>query len=88
MARFDPSLSILAGMDTSVLRQQLSLMQQDYLDLSSGRKVESASYAQGDGAKSVKYTVATIGQLAMAIRQIQAQLGIIPSPRRAIVVRF
>ena len=52
MARFDPSLSILAGMDTSVLRQQLSLMQQDYLDLSSGRKVESASYAQGDGRRA------------------------------------
>lgn len=88
MARYDPSQSLLAGMDTTVLRQQLAQMQQDYLDLSSGRKVESASYAQGDGAKSVKYTTATIGQLAMAIRQLQAQLGIIVSPRRAIGVRF
>ncbi|RUN77319.1 phage head-tail adapter protein [Sphingomonas sp. TF3] len=88
MARYDPSQSLLAGMDTAVLRQQLQLMQQDYLDLSAGRKLESASYAQGDGAKSVKYTIATIGQLAMAIRQLQAQLGIICSPRRAIGVRF
>jgi hypothetical protein len=86
--RYDPSRSLLAGMDTTVLRQNLAQMQQDYLDLSAGRKVQSASYAQGDGAKSVTYTQATIGQLAMAIRQIQVQLGIIDSPRGAIGVRF
>lgn len=86
--RYDPSRSLLAGMDTTVLQQRLTQMQQDYLDISSGRKVRSAAYTQGDGSKTVTYTEATIGQLAMAIRQLQAQLGIISSPRRAIGVRF
>lgn len=86
--RYDPSSSVLAGMDAAMLRQRLAQMQQDYLDLSSGRKLQSASYTQGDGAKSISYTQASITQLTMAIRQLQAQLGIIGSPRRAIGVRF
>lgn len=81
MRCFDPSRSLLAGMDTSVLQARLTQMQMDYLDLTAGRKVETAAYAQGDGSKTVTYTRATIGQLAMAIRQLQAQLGIISSPR-------
>ncbi|WP_174296526.1 gpW family head-tail joining protein [Sphingomonas bacterium] len=88
MPRFDPSRSLLAGMDTSLLQARLAQMQQDYLDLSSGRKVNTASYAQGDGSKSVTYSMASIGQLAMVIRQLQAQLGIIDRPRSAIGVRF
>lgn len=88
MARYNPAASLLAGMDDAVLRQQLRQMQQDYLDLSAGKKLQSASYTQGDGSKSVSYTPATIGQLAMAIRQLQAQLGIISSPRRALSVQF
>jgi len=86
--RFDPSTSLLAGMDQTVLRQRLTQMQQDYLDLSAGRKLVSASYTQGDGGKNATYDRTTIGQLAMAIRQLQAQLGIIETPRRAIGVRF
>lgn len=86
--RYDPSRSILAGMDDTVLRAQLAQMQQDYLDLSSGRKVVSGSYTQGDGAKSVTYTQTNIGQLIMAIRQLQAQLGIVCTPRYAIRPRF
>ncbi|MGY2732379.1 hypothetical protein ACVWYO_000053 [Sphingomonas sp. UYP23] len=88
MGRYDPSKSLLAGMDTTILRQRLAQMQQDYLDISSGRKVESAGYAQGDGSKTVKYTAANLDQLSTVIRQLQAQLGIIPSPRRAIGFRF
>lgn len=88
MSRFDPSRSLLAGMDTSVLQARLTQMQQDYLDLSSGRRIMSASYAQGDGSKSVTYSMSNIGQLTMAIRQLQAQLGIIDSPRGAIGIRF
>lgn len=88
MRRFDPTRSLLAGMDTTVLQARLTAMQLDYLDLSSGRKPMSASYAQGDGSKSVSYTMATIGQMVMAIRQLQAQLGIIERPRGAIGIRF
>lgn len=88
MARYNPANSILAGMDTSVLEARLKQLQQDYLDLSSGIKTESGSYAQGDGSKSVTYSRANIGQLTMAIRQLQAQLGLICSPRSAIRPRF
>ena len=86
--RYDPSQSILAGMDTTVLQTRLAAMQQAYLDISTGAKGESYSYSQGDGSKSVTYTKANIGQLTMAIRQVQAQLGIICAPRRAIGIRF
>lgn len=85
---FDPSTSILAGMDDTVLRQRLAQMQQDYLDITSGRKVQTASYTQGDGGKNVTYSMANIGLLTAAIRQLQAQLGIINSPRRALSVNF
>lgn len=86
--RFNPQTSVLAGMDPSVLQARLAQMQQDYLDLMSGAKVVSASYTQGEGGKSVTYDRTNIAQLTMAIRQLQAQLGIICSPRRAIGVRF
>lgn len=86
--RFNPQTSVLAGMDTSVLQVRLAQMQQDYLDLMSGAKVVSASYTQGEGGKSVTYDRTNIAQLTMAIRQLQAQLGIICSPRRSIGVRF
>ncbi|WP_198351058.1 gpW family head-tail joining protein [Flavisphingomonas formosensis] len=86
--RYDPSRSILAGMDTAVLQARLQQMQRDYLDLMSGKKVISGSYTQGDGAKSVTYSMTNIGQLTLAIRQLQTQLGIISSPRRALSVGF
>lgn len=86
--RYDPSRSIFAGMDDSVLRARLTQMQNDLLDLQSGRKVQSAAYTQGDGSKTVSYTRATITDLTMAIRQLQTQLGIISSPRRALSVGF
>lgn len=88
MSRYDPGTSILAGMDDTALRARLAQMQQDYLDLVSGRKVQSATYAQGDGSKGVVYTRANIADLTMAIRQLQAQLGIVCRPRRALSVGF
>ena len=88
MRRFDPSRSLLAGMDTSVLQARLTQMQADYLDLMSGRKAVTAAYAQGDGSKSVTYTMASIDKLTAAIRLLQAQLGIISQPRRALSVSF
>ena len=86
--RFNPQTSLLAGMDTSILQSRLTQMQQDYLDLMSGAKMISASYTQGEGGKSVSYDRTNIAQLSAAIRQLQAQLGIIDRPRRAIGVRF
>lgn len=83
---FDPTTSVLAGMDDSVLRSRLAQMQQDYLDLQSGRKLESANYSQGDGGKGVTFTRADLAQLRMAIRELQLQLGIICQARRPLRV--
>lgn len=88
MRRFDPSSSLLAGMDTTVLNARLTQMQNDYLDISAGRKVVSASYTQGDGGKNVTYDRTTLPQLAMAIRLLQQQLGIISQGRHALSVGF
>ncbi len=89
MRPFDPSTSLLAGYDPTALQAKLQEMQQAYLDLTTGNKGETYSYSQGDGGgKSVTYTRANADQLAVKIRQVQQQLGIIPRARRAITPRF
>ena len=88
MPCFNPATSILAGRDTAQLQVDLARLQQAYINLSAGGLSETLSYDQGGGAKSVTYTRANMGQLWMAIRLIQAQLGIIDTPRRALDVTF
>lgn len=88
MSCYDPSTSILAGMDESELRAQLAALQRAYLELSRGAKVASASYTQNGNARSTSFTQTTIGDLTAAIRLVQAQLGLVPSPRRPIGVKF
>jgi hypothetical protein len=88
VSRFDPATSILAGMDTAALQAQLAALQKAYLDLAAGVKAVTLSYAMGDGAKAVTYTETDIGKLTQAIRLVQAQLGIVHSPRHALGVRF
>lgn len=66
--------SILDGMDTTVLQQRLTAMQQAYLDLTTGGKVEVASYAQADGSRTVTYTKANLGELTAAILTVQTQI--------------
>lgn len=66
--------SILDGIDVSELRTRLASMQQAYLDLTSGAKVEAASYAQGDGSRSVTYSRANLSSLTQAIISIQTQI--------------
>lgn len=66
--------SILDGIDVGVLQTRLSAMQQAYMDLMSGGKVEVAAYAQGDGSRSVTYTRANIADLTQAILALQTQI--------------
>lgn len=80
---YDPTQSIFAGMTTVQKQQALANAQQAYFDLSSGVKVASASYSQGDGSKSVSYTKADLPNLVALIKQLQADLGLTPRPRRA-----
>lgn len=88
MSSYNPSTSIFAGMSTAALQTALANAQQAYIDLSSGAKVVTANYAQGDGSKSVTYTQANIADLVALIKQLQAQLGIIRRGRRPIGFRF
>lgn len=85
---FDPSRSLLAGRATSQLQADLAKAQQAYVDLLSGAKGESYSYTQGDGARSVTYTRGNVADLAALIQLLQAQLGIVAHPRRAIGFRY
>lgn len=83
---FNPATSLLAGIPREQLQVSLANAQMAYLQLSSGTKVESASYTQGDGTRSVTYTRADLAQLANVIQQLQMQLGIVPRARKP--VRF
>ena len=80
--RFSPRTSILAGMPRHLLEAKLAALQEAYLALSSGQQVVTASYTQGDGTKSVTYRQASLGDLVAAIKEVQAQLGIIHRGRR------
>lgn len=84
MSCFDPTTSILAGMDTTDLQARLTALQSAYLDLSAGAKVVTVSYAQGNGNKSVTYKAADLSEVVSAIRLVQAQLGVVCHPRRAL----
>ncbi|MEX3690812.1 gpW family head-tail joining protein [Paraburkholderia sp. BR14263] len=68
------STSILDGVSVTALQAQLVQMQQAYLQLTSGGKIESASYAQADGSRSITYTRANIADLTQAILAVQTQI--------------
>lgn len=66
--------SILDGISLADLQARLVALQQAYLDLMAGGKVVTASYTQGDGARSVTYSQANIGDLTQAILAVQTQI--------------
>jgi hypothetical protein len=66
--------SILDGISLQSLQTRLSALQQAYLDLTTGGKLESAAYTQGDGSRSVTYTKANIADLTQAILLVQTQI--------------
>lgn len=86
---FNPNSSLLAGaMTRDQLQSALTSAQQAYLELSSGAKGVAFSYTQGDGTRSVSYQQTDIGQLTALIQLLQAQLGIVKRPRRALRFRY
>lgn len=66
--------SILDGVSATTLQTRLAAMQQAYLDLTTGGKVQAASYSQGDGGRTVTYTMANIADLTQAILAVQTQI--------------
>ncbi|EKN4004253.1 gpW family head-tail joining protein [Yersinia enterocolitica] len=86
---FNANTSLLAGaMSRAQLEEALNRAQQAYIELLSGAKGVSFSYAQGDGTRSVTYQQTDIGTLMGLIQLLQAQLGIVKRPRRAIRFRY
>ena len=80
--------SVFTGVEQATLQQWLTAAQTALFQLMSGVQVATASYTQGDGAKSVTYRQANIAQLNMLIMQLQQQLGITRRARRASRVVF
>lgn len=76
---------VFAGMTRAELAAQRAQLQRALLQLASGAKTASVSYAQGAGSRSVTYTPADETRIRGLIRQINAALG---QPRRAIGVVF
>ncbi|EKN3946574.1 TPA: gpW family head-tail joining protein [Yersinia enterocolitica] len=86
---FNANTSLLAGaMTRAQLEEALNRAQQAYIELSTGSKGVSFSYAQGDGTRSVTYQQTDIGKLMGLIQLLQAQLGIVKRPRGALRFRY
>lgn len=80
--QFRPRTNNLTGVPPATLQQWLAAAQMSLNQLSTGAKLEVASYTQGDGTKSVTYTRANLGELQMYIQELQYALGL--RRRRAI----
>lgn len=74
-SNYDPLSSDLASVPLVTLQTWLFAAQQALQSLMTGTKVESVSYSQGDGAKSVSYTRADINQLRAWIAKLNAQIN-------------
>lgn len=77
-----PYPSLYAGLSQPALQDALTKAQNALIQLRSGSRGVTFSYDQGSGTKSVTYTPATMEGLVQLIRDLQAELGIIPRARR------
>jgi hypothetical protein len=80
-------MSLFDGMSREQLVTALTAAQTAMIELQTGARAVSLSYAQGDGAKSVTRKSVTIGECSALIRQLQIALGI-ARPRRAARLRY
>ena len=79
-----PRPTLLTGLPVHLAQKMLQEAQQAYHDLSTGQKGEVFAYTQGDGSRSVKYTVADLGQITARILELQTYLGLRTRARRPI----
>jgi hypothetical protein len=80
-------MAITDGMSTADMQSRLAALQAAYFDLSSGAKIVTATYNQGDGTKSVAYQQSDITQIWKSILMLQKALGVIchyPRSRRVL----
>ena len=81
-------MSITDGMSQADMQSRLAALQAAYFDLSAGAKIVSASYGQGDGAKSVTYVQTDMISIQRTSLMLQKSLGIIRHYPRARRVLF
>lgn len=80
-------MDITDGMSTVDMQSRLAAMQAAYFDLSTGTKIVTATYNQGDGTKSVTYQQTDLAAIRRGILMLQKALGIIchyPRARRVL----
>lgn len=77
---------VFAGMSKEQLKAALNEAQAAYIELLSGRRGVSFSYAQGDGTRTVTCSQASSADLLALITTLQRALGI--RTRRALRVRY
>lgn len=88
MMCFDPNTSVFDGLDTQTLQAALASAQTALIALNSGQQAVTVEVTGGGQHRSVTYQRANEAALVNLIRQLQAQLGIISSPRRGARIRF
>ena len=81
-------MAITDGMSTADMQSRLAALQAAYFDLSTGAKVVTATYAQGDGSKSVTYAQTDLANIQRSILMLQKALGIICHYPHARRIRF
>lgn len=81
-------MAITDGMSTADMQSRLAALQSAYFDLSSGSKIVTATYSQGDGTKSVTYQQSDIAQIMRSIQMLQMALGVVPRYHRARRILF
>jgi hypothetical protein len=76
MSNYDPLNSPLSLLPQDTVCQWLAAAMSADQELTLGEKVATASYSQGDGARSVTYTPADLPRLKARIAELSAFLGI------------
>jgi hypothetical protein len=76
MSNYDPLESPLSLLPRETIQAWLIAAMTAEQELSTGSKVATASYAQGDGSRSVTYTPADLFRLRARIQELAAFLGV------------
>ncbi|BCF88681.1 MULTISPECIES: gpW family head-tail joining protein [Paraburkholderia] len=78
------------GMSDAQLQAALAQAQQALIDLRTGEKAVTVSYAQGDGSRSVTFQQTSMANLRMLIAELQQALnpGVCINRRRYITPVF
>ncbi len=80
-----PTPDWLVGVDQATMQLWLKTAQTAYANLGFGSQVESVTYAQADGSRSVNYTRGNIDRLRVMISELQRALGLPVRGRHPIV---